>query len=83
MSVTDHDLWSFCALLPKPKLMLFLFSVYSQFALLVSLLSLDPRAISRVVVGIMPIAMLHIIGLSSSLLPPFSPVVTSALMFFC
>lgn len=48
VSVTDHDLWSFCALLPKPKLMLFLFSVYSQFALLVSLLSLDPRAISRV-----------------------------------
>lgn len=48
VSETHHDLCSFCALLQQPKLMLFLFWVYSQIGLLVFLLSLDPCAVSRV-----------------------------------
>lgn len=89
VSETDHALCSFCALLQKPKLMLFLFWCTLRLACLFSCSHLTSCRLesgygtAALLSVLLPVAMLHIIGLSSSCtLSLFSPVVTSALMFF-
>lgn len=89
VSETDHALCSFCALLQKPKLMLFLFWCTLRLACLFSCSHLTSRhpessyGAAALLSVLLPVAMPRIIGLSSSCAPSlFSPVVTSALMFF-
>jgi len=87
---TNHALCRFLCPLAQAKTDVMLFLVYFQIGLLVFLLSLD--LVSRLESSygtaallwvLLPVAMPHIIGLSSSCaLSLFSPVVTSALMFF-
>ena len=89
VSETDHDLCSFCAPLQKPKLMLFLFWCTLRLVRLFSCSHLTLRRLlssygtAALLSVLLPVVMPHIIGLSSScMLSLFSPMVTSALMFF-